>query len=556
MKRFLSNGSSLVLLIIAIAFSCQKFDKMDTVEGLSLDPHFTVEIAQKYYLDHYKQKIKSNLRVLSRGADPKAFTGRFAIKWKFAHTFSKGNLEMVEAPIRFEKIKLTAYTFDGNGGNAATTDDMMEAAFSRYVIYRDKSGRVLSRILTIIPDKAYISKYGKDASKNGAEHIEKNFSGYIEFRTWDQKSLFIYRIKEGKGVGKVKLKDQRENRFPDKQVLEYKTNSICPLICDPVYDIDCHQGDFNPESTSGHDVVCDRVVVDHHCYTDPSCIEVDDDPCSGPFATSLPECGFTGDPCIDWGICGDPPPDEPEDLCNVLKTAAASTVNSMLDGNTSILNAINAAVAFSANNMESAFLIDESGGTIVASAPVPTTTPGAPYSAVTKNSNTIAIGHDHDRESFPQPSPYDIYIAGDLAVQTNGHLKTNYIVSVSASYAIVVTDLNLYKAFSTKYPKSSNLGKNTDGSFTGDFNLTGDLGADVQQVGQVAYQNDSRAGTTPAADKLAEIHGIEVLTTYFLGAYKTGMTLLKKNASGSFKPLHYTKTIQNGQVVYLVSPCN
>jgi len=178
---------------------------------------------------------------------------------------------------------------------------------------------------------------------------------------------------------------------------------------------------------------------------------------------------------------------------------------------------------------------------------------GAPYSSANINSNTVAIGHDHDASSFPQPSPYDIYSLGELAVSTNGQITMDYTVFASADYVLVVTDRNQFNTFLTNNPES-NLEKDSGGNYTGDLDPNSNIGKDVQAIGQAAYNADPRAGTSN--DKLAEIDANEASLVYLLSTYGTGITLLKKDSSGQYKAMHFSSSTVNGVNTYSSSPCN
>jgi hypothetical protein len=155
--------------------------------------------------------------------------------------------------------------------------------------------------------------------------------------------------------------------------------------------------------------------------------------------------------------CTPPPPTPPlpGDPCDGYKASGAHNTNLMVSGNNSIANALNQTITNSKNGSESAFHIDNVNGSFVASTPVLTTSEGAPFSSTNINSNTVAIGHDHDASSFPQPSPYDIYSMGELAVTTNGKITMDYTTSANSNYVLVVTNISAFKTFLSNYPESN-----------------------------------------------------------------------------------------------------
>jgi hypothetical protein len=224
----------------------------------------------------------------------------------------------------------------------------------------------------------------------------------------------------------------------------------------------------------------------------------------------------------------------------------------MVSGNNSIANALNQTITNSKNGSESAFHIDNVNGSFVASTPVLTTSEGAPFSSTNINSNTVAIGHDHDASSFPQPSPYDIYSMGELAVTTNGKITMDYTTSANSNYVLVVTNISAFKTFLSNYPESN---LTSDGDLvTSPNGSSNTLGDQIQTVGQAAYNIDPLAGTAQNAQ--AEINANEISTVYLLDNYNTGITLLKLNADGTYHALHNNSTQVNGKTVYSASPCN
>lgn len=136
------------------------------------------------------------------------------------------------------------------------------------------------------------------------------------------------------------------------------------------------------------------------------------------------------------------------------------------------------------------------------------------------------------------------------------------MVSPTAKYALVVSDLNAFKAFFAKYNESY-LQKDASGNFTGDFDDNKTLGNDIDnKVGQKAnnaylIEHAANPNNPTSAESIAAgIAGEEAAMVYFLGNYNTGITLLKADASGNFLAVHFTQTTVNGVTVYQPSPCN
>lgn len=252
----------------------------------------------------------SGRQLMGGAVEPITFAGEPVVRWNKSDSYRDGRFEMLEVPIWFPKTRLTAYSFDGNVANGVSDQAMLAAAFSKYVVYRDPlKNKITARILTFMPDKAYIKKYGRYAIKNTGRHLEKNFSGYIEVRNMKQKSIFVLRIKAGKVVKTVRL--QRRPAVPKDRQQEARAtmSGSCPEICDPQYEMDCHQGAPNPDAPGGYEVECVWAQSGCDWYPDPSCPP---DPgewpeptdCDDPANYWMPQCGYQPNPCEDWGECG------------------------------------------------------------------------------------------------------------------------------------------------------------------------------------------------------------------------------------------------------------
>jgi len=266
--------------------------------------------------------------------------------------------------------------------------------------------------------------------------------------------------------------------------------------------------------------------------------------------------------------CTPPPPPPPtpappdKDPCDATKTAAAQKANTMAVGNQSISNALNATIKNAQNGNESAFRIDNVNGSFVASTPVVDAGESATGSAAGVNSNTFAVGHDHTAGNFLQPSPLDVYSAGEAAVTSGGILSMDFVSSPSAIYVLVVNNRTSFNTFLTNYPESD-LEKDAGGNYTGDFDSNSQIYKDVFNATQYSISNYlsqhaiNPANPTDAELEAATFAGNEAGTEFLLEHYQTGLTLLKKDpTTGNFEAVHISSTNINNITVYSSSPCN
>lgn len=444
-----------VMATVSIFFSCRKMltEIPEDPFPLSLEKDFTVETAKDYFNENLENTLIANpktARAVQR--EQKAFSGRYDINWARAKNFRRGRFEMVEVPIWFQHRRLTMYSFEGNQGPAASTEAMATASVHKLLIYRTKQGRVISRILTFIPDKAYIAKYGMDVSKNGSDHLEKNFSGYVEFRTLkQQKILFVYRIKAGKAVKRIKLGARHKAEISARTLST--ASSTCPDICEPIWDLDCYQGDPNPESSTGYDVICENKIVGENCYPDFCLPDPDPDPCLDPANYNLPECGYEPDPCIDYGLCDPEDPEEPEPEPAPDPCAKARS----MEADTSFKSKMNTLKGKTSENYEAGY-VKISGQPAI----YQTGTPGdltfpVPSVSQLANQSLEYIAHSHNTDplalsifGFADLFMYAQYVHSSKVVNPNT-FTMSVTTGYGTSYALVLEDATKFSAFYNTY---------------------------------------------------------------------------------------------------------
>jgi len=311
-----------VFALLTVFWACRK-NYSNPLDGdlVAVQKGLSLKEAQAFHRSASVNFKNADRQVMGTDATPPTFSGEPVVRWNKSDSYKDGRFEMLEVPIWFPKTRLTAYSFDGNKVNDVSNQAMLAASFSKYVIYRDPlKNKITARILTFMPDKAYLKKYGRYAIKNTGRHLEKNFSGYIEMRDMKQKSILIVRVKAGKVVKTVRMQ-RRPTGSKDRQQEGSATMSSCPDICDPEYEMDCHQGQPDPDASGGYEVECTRVEVGVFCYPDPFCSPdpwewPDPNDCDDPANYYLPQCGYEPNPCEDWGECG--PEDDDEDPDTVI----------------------------------------------------------------------------------------------------------------------------------------------------------------------------------------------------------------------------------------------
>ncbi|MFD0939387.1 hypothetical protein [Pedobacter boryungensis] len=469
--------------------------------------------------------------------------------WTRASLGKTALYEFVEVPLSYNRKIVTLF-----GPKDMKIDpEIIKASFNRLIIFKDKKGKIDQRIVSFIPDKDYLQRHNGDISHNKIDHLDSDFNGFLVYKTWDDVTVSRLRIINGKAISLKKSSKSspslklNKSASTDRTVSErpgYEGEPGCADWYEFDYEIFCYfLGDDPIPYYCSDPVITFQTWLYTVCPDDPE--EVD---CEDPVNFTNPECEHEGCNDCDTGT------EQEDDGCTTSKTAAATKANAMTAGNTSFANAVSSVLNSSTNNIEAAFRVDDNAGTITASTPIEEAELEASTST---NSNTIAIGHDHPEGGFPQPSPFDFYQAGLLAIQSNGKLATDYTFSPSASYAIVINNTTLMNQFLINYPMSSTLAKDQNGDYTGDFKKgKGTLGNQFQDWGQEAYDVDPRRNGTPTERVAAEIAANEYATTKLMSLAMGGATLLKRDSNGNWKALHYTKQTINGVTSYTVTPCN
>lgn len=553
MKKYISKPTAFnfslllaLLIILVIIHSCKKDNKSV--------PTLNTAIAQAKVWYESTYPIKGNTSAGKRISQTSngAYNLSQVIKpdWQHTSQYKKAGKNVIEMPVD-PSVK---FGFAAKIGNIATNK-----AYSRgYFLLLNDGKKYNAFIMMVLADSDYVKNDLNKLSHNTYQKNDADFSGKVLYftPTGDYVGGYAYRngslVVPGQVIqqtGNPKVESIGSNLKPDKMVQQC-TDWYLDYYIDGLFD--------------------------HSVYIGRTCVSVDDGTGDGAphggGGTPPPPCAPPTPPIQDAINGGHlvvdflPPPDpcapvkqETQDTvltdpCSGTKISAATNTNGFTNGNTSVAAAFNSAITYSNNNQEAAFHVDNVGSTFTASTPV-ATSPGAEYSSTTINSNTTAIGHSHDASSFPQPSPYDIFKTGELAV-SHPSLKTNLVVSPTAKYAIVVTDVNAFQAFFNKYNESYL-------TPDGDFDDNKELGKDIDKVvginAYTAYFSShglNEATATSAQKAAAEIAAEEASLTYFVGNYNTGITLLKADATGVFKPLHFTSTTINGIIVYTVSPCD
>ena len=379
----------------------------------------------------------------------------------------------------------------------------------------------------------------------------KHFTGNLIVKSLDRKTFKYYVYKDG-----TKL-------TPSKIIQTVKTNGWEPE-CRDIYNCTYYCSCSGEDATDTYEY---QTVNPYYCYVPPPPSSQCDESYEEWF---LIDSYVTQQCTMVWIPDPEAPPgDNPDDYdpivndpCDANKTYTKAVMAQFISNNTSIAASITQTKQYANQGSESAFRVDNVLGVKTASTPVPAPNVGDPYSLASINSHTVAIGHGHDASSFPQPSYFDVYACGELAVSSGGNISLDMVISPTTEYALYVVDRTMFNNFLAANPES-NLQKDQSGKYTGDLDGLKDVGRQIDLVHlnatsvYLSQHSVDPNNPTDAELKVAEVAGNEVALLFFLSNFKTGIILLKRSTTiNEFVPLHVTQNFINGQTMYLSAPCN
>lgn len=212
------------------------------------------------------------------------------------------------------------------------------------------------------------------------------------------------------------------------------------------------------------------------------------------------------------------------DPCGAAKTTTGISAKS------GYLNAKSDIMQASADGKEHSITLGNGAGGALTQAPMN----NGGTNGVKVNQNwpgAFAAMHNHPNNS--QISAGDIYAAVTLNT-TNSNFTTSFIFTEGQTYAIVITNLTAAKAFVTAYP------------------------ADISPIYPPEFPDVIFSQLLALVNVMgSSVEGKTNAIAFTLDKFKSGITLLKQEHSGEFKPINFKEITQaNGSKSYNSIPCN
>lgn len=160
--------------------------------------------------------------------------------------------------------------------------------------------------------------------------------------------------------------------------------------------------------------------------------------------------------------------------------------------------------------------------------------PGGQNAVAVNTSWSGAFASLHNHPNNTQLSAGDIYSSIKLNTM-NSNFTTSYILTNGQLYSIVVTDLAAAQAFATAHPADQILGYNPE--------FPDKIFEEIEKIQTSDMKYTSVEGKTQAI-------------SFVLDKFNSGITLMKQDSTGDFKPIKMEEIILNGNTVYNQIHCN
>lgn len=207
-----------VLAILFVFYSCRKGTSIDEQTNIGTDESLLPKSGFVFSLGEAKRFLQvdlysgtSNIKVMSTDKDKPKLTG--FLFWTRSRTYKKGVYEIVEIPINLDARAVSLYNIPKDKLKTAPDISVAVASFSRLIVYRNYgTGEVDKKIVTYIPDKSYLAAHNNNASRNWIDKFDKDFSGYLEYKTLDGKIQLLVRVVKGMSVARYNVTVSEKSR--------------------------------------------------------------------------------------------------------------------------------------------------------------------------------------------------------------------------------------------------------------------------------------------------------------------------------------------------------
>jgi hypothetical protein len=187
----------LVGVLIVIGIGCQKEASNAAVKN---EEEFNAAVVKEWYYGTFKK--------MPEWAGYNSVANKMKLPdWKKGIYIKMGDKEIVEFPFVKEK-SVVPITYKSNLSESEKRQ-IANAAISRVLFIKQKSGNIIVREMQYIPDMDYLEKHNFDISQNMIGKTDNDFSGTIVVKKWNGQETSKNILENGKIIGRIKI--QRNN---------------------------------------------------------------------------------------------------------------------------------------------------------------------------------------------------------------------------------------------------------------------------------------------------------------------------------------------------------
>jgi|GEM_PF-1415791 len=220
----------LLLLTVLIAVGCQKNDiGFESTEDDSRE--LSLEVAES----HYRKLTRS----VAKRSNPVLDSTLTELLWSRAYQSEQRGKRYVEVPASTKRKQIALYRFPADSVKYEPDESVGEWSMQRLLFFKNASGKMEERLLTYIPDKAYLMERKAEMGLNTIRKMQDRFSGYLEYRSIDMEVIRVLRIEDGVVVRSYVPSASAEIVQPEDEDTMSPASVDCYNICTPIWQYVC-----------------------------------------------------------------------------------------------------------------------------------------------------------------------------------------------------------------------------------------------------------------------------------------------------------------------------
>lgn len=299
MKRQILGLSALLIAGFFLVYSCKKSESIQVEEQKTssslpsfINPKYPMDIrlARRYY-NQLVQEQGDQVKDVSSNQARKDEVNKKKPIWNKAYEGSTDSTTFIEVPLAYNRRSSSIIKSQKETIKPEDEKKMLNGSFDRLYITKNKvTGEVTQYIINYLPSLDYLNKHNGDASNNYVNKLDKDFSGLLQYKSWDGTPVLLFKVENGKIVRKFKNFTSQQGKSSNVQA-----RLVCVETeqwCNVTWEQTCYSGGSGEDYWSG----CTGWEITSINYCWDECIRWEDDGTTDP---SDPPSG--GDPEPDYG---------------------------------------------------------------------------------------------------------------------------------------------------------------------------------------------------------------------------------------------------------------